>query len=82
VKSNQIDILPWAVLRDFKQIDDTQKSRLPRLHRSDIRKTDPLDRIHHDLTFFHAVPVAHFDMRTLPYADAASDLSSTTIGSG
>ena len=77
MEPNQIDILAFTVLRDFEQIDDTQESRLSRQHWSDIRKTDRLDRIHHNLTFFQTVSVAHFDMGTRPNANTASDFSST-----
>ena len=77
MEPNQIDILAPAMLRHFEQIDHTQKSRLARQLWRDIRKTDRLDRIHLDLTFFHTVPGAHFDMGTRPYAHAASDFSAT-----
>jgi hypothetical protein len=65
------------MLRDLQQIDDPQETRLARQRWSDIRKTDRLDRIHFDLSFFHAVPGAGFDMGTRPYSDAASDFSAT-----
>jgi hypothetical protein len=77
VESNQIDILAFTVLRDLEQIDDTEEARLARQLRSDIRKTDRLDRIDLDLTFFHGVTGAHFDVGTRPYPDTASDFAAT-----
>ena len=75
MEPNQIDILAFTVLRDFKQIEDTQETRLSRQLWSDIRKTDWGDRIHLDLTLFHAVAGAHVDVGTRPYSDAARDVS-------
>ncbi len=77
VEPYQINILAFAVLGDLKQIDDTQESRLPRQLRRNIRETDRRDGIHFDLTFFHSVSVACFDVGTRPYSDAASDFSAT-----
>jgi len=75
VEPNQIDILAFTVLGNLEQIDETQETRLARQLGSDIGKTDGRDGIHLDLAFFHAVPGAHFDVRTHPYPDAASDFS-------
>ena len=77
MKPDQIDILSSTVLGDFEEIDDAQESRLASQRWSDIRKTDRLDRVHFDLTFFHAVTVAHFDVGTHPDSDTAGDFSST-----
>jgi hypothetical protein len=77
VEPNQIDIFAFTVLRNLEQIDDTKETRFASQLWSDIRKTDRLDRIHFDRTFVHAVPGAHFDMRTRPYSDTASDFSAT-----
>jgi len=77
VKPNQIDILPFTVLRDLEQIDETQETRLSSQLWSDVRKTNRLDGIHFDLTFLHTVPAAHFDMGAGPDSDAASDFSAT-----
>ena len=77
MEPNQIDILAFTVLRDFKQIEDTQETRLSRQLWSDIRKTDWGDRIHLDLTLFHTVPGTHFDVGTRPYPDTASDFSAS-----
>ena len=75
MESNQIDILAFAVLGHFQQIDDAQKTGLPRQLRSDIRKADRLDGIHLDLAFFHTIPMTDDDVRTLPYPHAASNFS-------
>jgi hypothetical protein len=77
MKPNQINILAFAVLGDLEQIDDAQESRLSRQLRCDIRETDGRDGIHLDLTLFHTVPRAHFDVRTRPYANAAGDFPAT-----
>ena len=77
VEPNQIDIFTFTVLRNLEQIDDTKETRFASQLWSDIRKTDGLDRIHFYRTFVHAVPSAHFDMRTRPYSDTASDFSAT-----
>ncbi len=65
------------MLRDFEEIDDTQESRLTRQRRSDIRQPDRVDGIYLDRAFFHTVPGTNSDVGTHPYADTASDLSST-----
>jgi hypothetical protein len=77
VEPNQIDILAFTVLRNLKQIDDAKETRLARQLRSDIRKADGLDRVHLDLTFFHTVAGAHWDVRAHPYSDTARDFSAT-----
>ena len=77
MKPHQINILALTVLRDLKQIYNTQESRLARQCWGDIRKADRLNRIHFDLTFFHPIPVAHFDTGTHPYPDAAGNFSPT-----
>jgi hypothetical protein len=75
VEPNKIDIFAFTVLGNLEQIDDPKETRLPRELRSDIRKTDRLDRIHLDLAFFHRVPGAHSDVGTHPYSDTACDFS-------
>ena len=75
MEPNQVDPFAFAVLRNLKQIDHTEETRLPRQLWSDVWKTDRVDRINFDFTFFHAIPGADPDMGTRPYADTASDLS-------
>ena len=77
VEPNEINILAFTVLRDLEQINDAHESRLARQCWGDIRKTDRLNRIHFDLTFFHTVSVAHYDVGTHPHSDTAGDFSST-----
>jgi hypothetical protein len=77
VETYEINIFAFTVLRDFKQIEDTEETRLSRQQWSDIGETDRRNRLDLDLTFFHRVPATHFDMRTRPYSDAASDFSAT-----
>ena len=77
MEADQVDIFALPVLRYFEQIDDAQESGLSRQCWSDLLKTDGFDRIHFDLTFFHLVAVAGFNVGALPYPDAACDLSST-----
>jgi len=75
VESNQIDILAWAMLGNFEQIDDAQETGLARQLRCDIRKADRLNGIHLNLTVFHTIPMTDDDVRTLPYTHAASNFS-------
>ena len=75
MEANQINILASTMLRDLEQVDDSQESGLARQCGSDIRKADRRDGIHFDLTFFHTIAVARFDVRTRPYSDTASDIS-------
>jgi hypothetical protein len=77
VEPDQIDVLALTVLRHLEEVDHTLETRLSRQLWSDIRETDRQDRIHFDLTLFHAVAVADLDVRTHPYPDAASDFSAT-----
>src|SRR5262249_13216504 len=74
VEADQIDVLALAVLSDLQQVDDTEESGGARQLGRDIGKTDRRDRIDLNLAFFHWVARAHFDMRTHPDPDAASDL--------
>lgn len=77
MKPDKVDILAFPVLGDLQQIDDAQESRLARQCRGDIRKTDRLNGIHFDLTFFHTVPVAHYDVGAHPDSDTTGDVSPT-----
>jgi uncharacterized protein YdhG (YjbR/CyaY superfamily) len=75
VETDQIDILAPSVFRDLQQINHTQEPRLSRQLRSDVHKADRLDGVHLDLTFFHAVSSARFDVRAHPDPYAARDFS-------
>jgi hypothetical protein len=75
MEANQINVLAFPVLRDLKQIDDTQETRLSRQPWRDIRQADRFDGIDFDLTLLHTVPGADLDMGTGPDPDAASNFS-------
>ena len=75
MEPNQIDVLTFAVLCNLEQVDDAEESRFSSQLWRDIRKTDRRDRIHLNLTFFHAVTGADFDVGPRPDSDAASDFS-------
>lgn len=77
MEPDQIDVLALTVLRDLEEVDHTLETRLSRQLWSDIPEADLQDRIHLDLTLFHAVAVADLDMGTHPYSDAASDFAAT-----
>src|ERR1700730_16596944 len=77
VEPDQIDILPFTVLGNLEQINETQETGLARQLWSDVRKPNRRDRVHFDLTRVHAVPGAHFDMRTRPYSNTTSDFAAT-----
>jgi len=75
VEPDQIDVLALAVLRDLEEVDHPLETRLPREVWRDVFEADRQDRIHLDLTLFHAVAVADLDVGTHPYADAARDFA-------
>ena len=77
MEPDQIDVLAFTMLRDFEEVEDAKETGLARQHRSDIRKTDRLDRIDFDLALVHAVPSTGLDVGMHPYPDAASDFSPT-----
>jgi len=77
MEPDEIDILPFSVLCDFEEVEDTEEARRARQLWSDIYETDLLDRINLDFTLFHSIPPAHLDVRTLPYSNAAGDFSAT-----
>jgi hypothetical protein len=65
------------MLRDFKQVQYTQKSRLASQLWSDIRKSDRLDRIDLDFAFLHPISSACAYVGTSPDSNTARDLSTT-----
>ena len=77
MEPDQIDILAFAVLRDLEKVDHAFETRLSRQLWSDVRETDRQDRIHLDLTFFHAIADAFLDAGIHPYSDAAGNFSAT-----
>jgi hypothetical protein len=77
VESDQVNVLPFAVLRDLEQVEDSEKSRLASKVRSDVGKSYRFDRVYFDLALFHPVTCAHSYMGPHPDAHAAGDLSAT-----
>src|SRR5271170_5770279 len=75
VKSNQIDIVPLAVLRNLEQIQYSQEARFPRQFRSNVREPDRYFRFDFDLPVSHAIATALRDARAHPNPDAASDIA-------
>jgi len=75
VEADQVDVLAFAVLRYFEQVEDTEKSGGAGELRSDFGKADGLDGVNFYFAFFHAVTVADFDVGTHPDADARSDFA-------
>src|SRR5579859_370929 len=65
------------MFRDLQQVQNAQKSRLPRQLRRNIWKPDRLNRIDFNLAFLHPVPPAHSHAGTHPYPHTASDLPAT-----
>lgn len=74
---DEIDVLSLSVLRDFQQIEHSEKTRCLCQLRRDIRKPDWRDRIDFDLPFFHRISSAGFHVEPFPDTDAARDFSST-----
>ena len=75
MKSDQIDILASAVLRNLEQVDQTVEAGLTRELRGDIRKPNGLNGIDFDLAFVHRIAAADPDARTHPDANAAGDVA-------
>lgn len=71
VEADQVDVLSPAVFCYFQQIQHSQESRLAGQLRSNVRKSDPLDRIDFNRAFLHRVTRSGADMRACPDADAA-----------
>lgn len=77
VEAHQIDVFAFAVLCDFQQVEDAEKSGLASQLGSNVRKADWLDGVDLDLSLVHAVACAHSYARTYPDTDATGDLSAT-----
>ena len=71
MEPDQVNILARTVLRHLEKIDNAEETGLSCQLRGDIRKTDRLNGIHLNFTFFHPVSPADFDMRVLPDSNAA-----------
>jgi hypothetical protein len=73
VKSNQIDVLAFAVPGDAHHLAEARESSLVREVVGKIGGVDRLDRVDDDVTVFHSVAPADFDTTAHPDANAASD---------
>jgi hypothetical protein len=73
VKSNQIDVLSLAMLRDFQEVDHALKTRLARQFGSDVGECNRHNRIHLDVSLLHTVALADGNVWTHPDSDAAGD---------
>jgi hypothetical protein len=71
MKTNQIDVIAFAMFGHFEQIEHTQETRLARQLWSNIGKPDQCNRIDLDLSLSHAISLAFFYMGGHPYSDAA-----------
>lgn len=77
MKPDQIDILAFSVLGDLEQINEAEETGSSRQLWSDLGKADRLDRIYFDVTFFHAIALAHSHAWAHPDPDAACDFAAT-----
>src|SRR5580698_8725625 len=77
MEMDEIDILALSMLRHFKQVQNTQKSRLACQLRRDIRKSNGFHGVDLDRALFHAISSANSHMRAHPDSNAAGDLSPT-----
>ena len=75
MESNQVDILPFAVLGDLEQRVQIRETRLAHQLGSDIREIDGFYRIDFDLALFHGIAPAHFHMRMHPDSDTTRDFA-------
>ena len=73
MKLDQIDVLAATVFRRLQKVDDTIETRTSRQLWSDVGETDRQNRIHFDLTLFHAVAHANRDVGAHPYPDTTGD---------
>jgi len=71
-KSNQIDVIAFAVLCNLQQIEYSKEAGFPRQFRSNVRKPDGCDRLDFYLAVSHAIAAAFRDMGPGPNPDAAS----------
>jgi hypothetical protein len=75
VEADEVDVLPFSMLRDFEEIDQAEEARLAGEVGCDVGQTDGGDGIDFDLAVFHCVPISDFDVGPGPEADTARDLA-------
>jgi hypothetical protein len=73
MEADQIDVLAFAMLRDFQQIDQAKESRFSRKLGSDFLKADLVNGVDFDVAFFHAIAGTDLDVREFPDPDAADN---------
>jgi len=76
MKADQINIVAFAVLGNFQQVEDTEEPRFACQRGSDIGEAYWSDRLDFDFAVAHAVAVAGFYVRTRPDTNAAGDFAS------
>lgn len=74
MEADKIDVVPFAMLGDLEQIENTEEAGLACDLRGDIGKPDRLDGVHLNLSLLHAIAGSHSYMRSHPDADTAGDL--------
>lgn len=73
VKTDQVDILTFAVLGDLEQVENAEEAGLAGYLRGDVGKANRVDRVDLDLSLFHAIARPYFYARLDPDADTAGD---------
>src|ERR1700733_5433114 len=76
VETDQINILSFAMLGDFEEIEDTEESRHTCQLGCNVGKPDQFDGVNFDLSLIHAVSTSPEHMGPDPEPDSASDLPS------
>jgi hypothetical protein len=76
VKSDQINVVSFAMFCDFEQIKYSQKARFARQFRSDVRKCDGCNRLDLDFPVSHAITPSFCDVGPSPNPNAARYISS------
>lgn len=73
MESNQVYVAAPTVFCNLQEVLHIRKPRLSRQVVSDVLQSNWHNRIHDDLPIIHAVAATHFDVRSRPDADGASD---------
>ena len=73
MEPDEVYVITGAVSGNLEQVVHTVEPRFAGQFIGDIRDTNLLDRINHDLSLVHAVTAARLDMGPRPDPDAARD---------
>ena len=73
MEADEVDVLAFAVLGDFEQIEDAEEAGGAGELGSDVWKADGFDGVDFDVAFFHLVTLADGDAWAKPEANAAGD---------